>query len=106
MAAVASLLISSCVQAPGLAIEPSSITLKVGEQQQLHPTIIGEGLKIEDVKKMAEEGFDEFVEYDDYYRITGIKAGKTRVGICIFENSKSEASKTIYEAWCTVTVVE
>lgn len=96
---------SACMQAPGLIID-KAVTVKVGETVQLHPGTEGEGLKIEDIKKIAEPDYDKYVIYDQYWRVTGVAPGKTRVGIAILKDPTKETSETLYEAWCEVTVVE
>lgn len=96
--------LTACKQAPGLIID-KAVTLKVGETIQLHPGTEGEGIEINDIVKIADPDYAEYVDYDQYWRLTGRKAGKTRVGIAILKDRDKETSETLYEAWCNVTVV-
>lgn len=103
--AIVALFAFSACQKNGLTIE-SAVTVQVGETVQLHPGIEGDGLKIEDIRRIVEEGHDQYVLYDRYWRVTGLAPGKTRVGIAILKDPTKETSETLYEAWCEVTVVK
>lgn len=96
---------TSCIkQAPGLTLTPASVTVKVGQSVQLHPGSVGEGINLSDLKVINDaEGICLF---DNMYKVTGLKVGKSKVGVGIL-NDKDDLSKGLkYSAYTEVTVVE
>lgn len=96
---------TSCIkQAPGIALAPESVTLKVGESKQLHPSIFGEGIEIDDIKVI--NSVEGVCFMNDRYQVTGLKPGTSRVGIGV-PKDKDDVSKGMkYEAYTVVTVTE
>lgn len=96
---------TSCIkQAPGLTMTPVSVTLKVGQSVQLHPGSVGEGINLSDLRIINNE--EGICYLDSRYMVTGIKVGKSRVGVGIL-NDKDDPSKGLkFSAYTMVTVVE
>ncbi|MCQ2136857.1 MAG: hypothetical protein MJY67_08085 [Bacteroidales bacterium] len=96
---------TSCFkQTPGLTLTPGSVTVKVGQSVQLHPGSEGEGINLMDLKIInTDEGV---CLLDDRYMVTGLKVGKSSVGVGIL-NDKDDLSKGFkYTAYTQVKVVE
>lgn len=102
--AAISLMMVSCTQEPGLTLTPSQVTIKVGETFSLHPGTVGEGIDITSIKPMMEE--NDIVDYDRFYRVTGLKPGKAQVGICVLNDPDDPSKGLKYAAYSTITVVE
>ena len=104
--AIVSLAIFSSCQKPGLSLTPSSLTLKVGERAQLHPTILGEvDFTISDVIRINPD--DESAYLDSQYRVTaGDTPGTTKVGIGVLNDPKDTNKGLRYEAWTIIKIVE
>lgn len=96
---------SSCIkQAPGLALDPESVVIKVGETKQLHPTINGFGIELDDIKVINTP--DGVCFMNELYQVQGLKPGTSRVGIGV-PKDKDDVSKGMkFEVYSQVTVVE
>lgn len=96
---------SSCIkQTPGLTLSPEYLTIKVGESKQLHPSILGDGIDIDDIKVINTP--DGVCFMNERYQVQGLKPGTSRVGIGV-PKDKDDVSKGMkYEAYTEVTVTE
>lgn len=99
------LCLTSCIkQAPGLALSPKYLTIKVGESKQLQPSILGEGINIDDIKVINTT--DGVCFMNESFQVQGLKPGTSRVGIGV-PKDKDDVSKGMrYEAYTEVTVTE
>lgn len=95
---------SSCRQAPGLLLQPESVTIKVGETTTLTAKIQGDGIEIDDIRIVNSK--DGVCFLDSSYNLKGLKAGQSTVGIAIWKDKDDESKGFKYSAFTVVTVVE
>ena len=100
--AAVSLMMTSC-ETTCLTLSPSEATIRVGETITLQPGFRGDGIDINSIKIIMFD--DGIVSCDRYYKVEGLKAGRTRVGIGVPNDINDLSKGYLYEVYSTITVI-